>query len=66
MVVRRAWKFLNSYPRSPLRSPVFRASQNVCEYLCVCVHVAFACFFVFPYNKFVFVEKNPRDVEANG
>ena len=23
---------------------VFRASQNVCEYLCVCVHVAFAGF----------------------
>ena len=22
--------------------------------------------FIFPYNKFVFVEKNPRDVKANG
>ena len=45
---------------------VFRASQNICQYLCVWVHVAFAGFFVFPYNKFVFVEKNPRDVKANG
>ena len=45
---------------------VFRTSQNVCEYLCVCVHVAFAGFLIFPYNKFVFVEKNPRDVKANG
>ena len=55
---------------------VFRASKNVCEYLCVCVHVAFAGFcktalFILTtwktmWKKFVFVEENPRDVKANG
>ena len=50
---------------------VFRASQNICQYLCVCWLQQNSLFFltkslVEAYNKFVFVEKNPRDVKANG